>query len=91
MSTVFKTLLDLVYVPKCAICHARLDNSDVGLCSSCKEKYEDEKARYCDFCGMEARICACQPHLMLINGCSDYRKLVFYPKGSKANTVRGIV
>jgi len=91
MRNTLGSLLDLLFVPRCAICRTRLKDSTIGLCSLCYEKYEDEKSKYCDFCGMEAHICACQPHLTLINGCSDYRKLVFYPKGNKQSIVRGIV
>ncbi|MBR5539652.1 MAG: ComF family protein [Clostridia bacterium] len=91
MIRIFKSILDLAFVPKCAICNTRLRDSSKGLCSSCFEKYEDEKAKYCDFCGMEARICACTPHLMMINGCSDYRKLVFYSSDAGRKIARGIV
>ena len=91
MNRVFKSILDLAFVPRCAICNTRLRDSSKGLCSSCLDKYEDEKTKYCDFCGMEARICACIPRLMMINGCSDYRKLVFYGSEASRKVARGIV
>lgn len=91
MYKVFKKLLDLVYVPRCAGCNARMNESGKGICETCFEKYEDAKAKYCDFCGMEARICSCQPQKLLVSGCTDYRKLVFYKTSGEHNVVRGIV
>ncbi len=91
MQKVIKKILDLVYVPRCAVCNSRMNESGKGICKSCFEKYEDAKAKYCDFCGMEARICVCQPQKLLISGCTDYRKLVFYKTSGEHNVIRGIV
>ena len=84
-------VLDLIFVPRCAVCKSRLRYSTVGLCEECYERYEDAKTKYCDFCGMEARICTCVPYFMLINGCTDYRKLAFYTSSGDRNVVRRMV
>lgn len=91
MHKFFKRILNLLYVPKCVNCKTRLYESDKCLCEDCFDKYLDEKEKYCDFCGMAAHMCMCQPHNMMINGCTDYRKLVFYPTGGKRNVIKGIV
>ena len=91
MHKLFKRILNLVYVPTCVNCKTRLYESDRCLCDDCFDKYLDEREKYCDFCGMSAHMCMCQPHNMMINGCVDYRKLVFYPAGKKQNVVRSIV
>ncbi len=91
MHKVFKKILDLVFVPRCAVCGTRMNEAGKGICAACFEKYEEAKASYCDFCGMEAQICNCQPPNLLLSGCTDYRKLVFYKTSSKQSVVRGIV
>lgn len=84
-------LHDYLFVPKCAVCRTRMDRGDTGICERCRFAYEDLKAEYCDFCGMEASICTCMPQNLLMNGCTDYRKLAFYKTGGEANAVRSMV
>ena len=91
MHRVLKKILDLVFVPRCAVCNTRMNEAGKGICESCFEKYEDAKANYCDFCGMEAKICNCQPVNLLLSGCTDYRKLVFYKTSGERSAVRSIV
>lgn len=61
------------------------------LCKRCQSIYEDERAEYCDFCGMEASVCTCIPPNLLINGCFDYRKLVFYKSGGEGSPMRSMI
>ena len=71
-------LLDLLFVPRCASCGARMDKSGDGLCDACRRSYEHAKDEYCDFCGMTAAQCYCMPQNLLQSGCMSYRKLLFY-------------
>jgi len=85
MLKLFDLILDYLFVPKCGGCGTRMDKTENGICKRCRNIYEDERAEYCEFCGMEAAICTCIPPNLLINGCFDYRKLFFY-KSSDENT-----
>ena len=91
MANLIDLFHDYLFVPKCAVCRTRMDRNDIGICERCRFAYEDLKAEYCDFCGMEASICTCMPQNLLMNGCTDYRKLAFYKSGGEANAVRTIV
>ncbi len=91
MHTLIDLLHDYLFVPKCAVCRTRMDETGIGICERCRIAYADLKAEYCDFCGMEASICTCMPQSMLMNGCIGYRKLAFYKTGGEANVVRGMV
>lgn len=82
---------DYLFVPKCAVCHTRMQRTADGICTRCRDAYEDEKAEYCDFCGMEAAICSCMPQNLLMNGCIGYRKLVFYKSGGEPNAVNRMI
>ena len=84
-------IYDYLFVPKCAVCRIRMRHDRIGICERCRFAYEDLKAKYCDFCGMEASICTCIPHSLLINGCTDYRKLAFYSSAGDGDAVRSIV
>ena len=77
-------LLDLLFVPRCAVCGERMDRSVAGICEKCRRSYESAKDTYCDFCGMTADQCYCMPYNLVCSGCMSYRKLLFYKKdGSK--------
>ena len=91
MLRVIDCLLDLIFVPQCAGCGKRMNSSDDGICNKCKTAYTDEQSVYCDFCGMEARICTCIPYNMMLNGCIDYRKLFFYKSSDTDNCMHRIV
>ncbi|MBQ8837107.1 MAG: ComF family protein [Clostridia bacterium] len=80
MRNILSTLHDLIFVPKCGGCHTRMRNLEDGMCTSCHRLYLDEKDEFCDFCGLSASICTCIPQNMMIGGCIDYRKLIFYRK-----------
>lgn len=84
-------LLDYPFVPKCGGCRIRMDKTDTGLCKKCRNIYEDEKAEYCDFCGMEIAICNCVPPNLLVNACYNYRKLVFYKPGGEVTPMRRMI
>lgn len=68
-----------------------MDKRGITLCKVCRDRYEDAKAEYCDFCGMEASICSCVPQLLLMSGCADYRKLAFYKTAGEANAFRSMI
>ncbi len=87
----FDRLLDYPFVPKCGGCRVRMDKTDSGLCKRCRNIYEDARAEYCDFCGMEVAICNCIPPNLLINGCYDYRKLVFYKPSDEETPMRKMI
>lgn len=91
MANLIDLLHDYLFVPKCAVCRTRMDRNGIGICERCRFAYEDLKAEYCDFCGMEASICTCMPQNLLMNGCTDYRKLAFYKSGGETNAVRSMV
>ncbi len=91
MANIIDRLLDYAFVPKCGGCRARMDKAEGGLCKRCKTVYQDERAEYCDFCGMEVSICTCLPNNLLINACYDYRKLVFYKTGDEESIMRNII
>ncbi len=91
MHNIFKTLLDLIHVPRCGGCRARMNNSKDGICEKCKRLYLDEKEEFCDFCGMSASICTCIPKNMMISGCIDYKKLIFYKKGDGVSPIRNMI
>ncbi len=91
MSKWIDTVLDRIFVPKCAVCRTRMDRSGDGICARCRDTYLDLKAEYCDFCGMEASMCTCIPPQLLINGCTEYRKLAFYKSGGEMNAVGKMV
>ena len=79
----FDRLLDLVFVPRCVACGARMEKSGDGLCDACRRSFEHAKDEYCDFCGMTAVQCLCMPQNLLRAGCLSYRKLLFYkPDGT---------
>lgn len=82
---------DYLFVPKCAVCRTRMHRSGIGICERCRFAYEELKAKYCDFCGMEASICTCMPQALLINGCTDYRKLAFYTSAGEGDAVRSMI
>ena len=84
-------LLDYIFVPKCAVCCTRMHSQGTGICKRCHTLYMDRKAEYCDFCGMEASYCTCMPQALLINGCTEYRKLAFYKSGGESDAVRSMV
>lgn len=91
MRTPIDVLHDYLLVPKCCVCRTRMDHGDIGMCAHCRTAYEDLKAEYCDFCGMEASICTCMPQNLFMNGCMDYRKLAFYKSGGEPNAVNKMV
>ena len=91
MAKLIDLLHDYLFVPKCTVCRTRMDRSGIGICERCRFAYEDLKAEYCDFCGMEASVCTCMPQNLLMNGCTDYRKLAFYKNGGETNVVRSMV
>ena len=91
MHKLINGVLDLLFVPKCGGCGVRMDNSDNGLCKKCLRAYDDERAEYCDFCGMEASICSCIPYHLMLNGCIDYRKLIFYKSSAKGSVAHKII
>ncbi len=91
MHKIFERFLDFPFVPKCGGCRCRMDKTDNGLCKRCKTIYEDERAEYCDFCGMEVAICNCIPPNLLVNGCYDYRKLVFYKPSDEKTPMRNMI
>lgn len=84
-------LTDLLFVPKCAGCGQRMDSRGNTLCGACKERYLAAREEYCDFCGMEAALCSCVPQKLLMQGCSDYRKLAFYKPGGEVNAFRNMI
>ncbi len=88
---ILKIIGDYLIVPKCGSCRACMIRTEDGLCKKCRTFYLDAKEDYCDFCGMQVSICRCVPQNMLLAGCIDYRKLVFYKPGSGYNPVRSIV
>ncbi len=91
MLKIIDRIFDYIFVPKCGGCHCRMDRQSVGLCEKCKNVYQDERAEYCDFCGMEAAICRCVPPALLVTGCYDYRKLVFYKKSNGENVMHNMI
>lgn len=91
MRNIFTIIHDFLFVPKCGGCHARLDKTDSGMCKRCNRLYLDEREEFCDFCGMAASICTCIPQNMLINGCIDYRKLIFYRKSASVAPIRSMI
>lgn len=86
----FDRLLDLLFVPRCAVCHARMDASGDGICDKCRRSYESAKDMFCDFCGMTAAQCYCMPYNLVGSGCMSYRKLLFYKKDG-APVVRSMI
>lgn len=91
MRSIFSIIHDLLFVPKCSGCHTRMRNMENSMCERCKRQYLDEKEEYCDFCGMAASICTCIPNNMIVNGCIDYRKLIFYRKAASASPIRSMI
>lgn len=87
----FRSLYDLVFVPKCGGCHKRLTSTSEAICSECKSKYLNEKEEFCDFCGLAVRTCTCIPNNLKVNGCIDFRKLVFYRKEPGAAVIRSMI
>ncbi len=90
MNKFFRSLFDLLHVPRCGGCRSLMDSS-VGICEQCKRLYMNEKDEFCDFCGMSVSICTCVPYNMNINGCIDYRKLVFYRKSEGTAPIRTMI
>lgn len=91
MLKVIDCVLDYLFVPKCAGCGTKMDTRGTGLCKKCMIAYEDEQAEYCDFCGMEAHICGCIPLNMRVNGCIEYRKLIFYKSSSSDSPMHRMI
>lgn len=91
MRKIIDRLVDLVMVPRCSGCHVRMKVRGNTLCAKCQERYEDAKAIYCDFCGMEASLCNCVPQRLLMSGCADYRKLAFYKADKEVTTFRNMM
>ncbi len=87
MLKVFGCLIDLLLVPKCAGCGQRMNRRGNTLCKACLERYNEAKEEYCDFCGLQATLCSCVPHLLWAQGCGDYRKLAFYKTGGEFNAL----
>ena len=83
-------LLDLLFVPRCAVCRVRMDASGDGICDKCRRSYESAKDTFCDFCGMTAAQCYCMPYNLVGSGCMSYRKLLFYKKDG-APVVRSMI
>ena len=82
-------MLDLLFVPKCVACGARMDKSGNGLCAACSRALENAKSDiYCTDCGMEAKLCRCMPMSMMLADCRSYRKLLFYDPSKEPNIVR---
>ena len=82
--------MDCLFVPKCAVCRARLQVFGGGLCEDCRRAYDAARAEYCDACGMEASVCRCMPQNLAANGCISYRKLFFYKPSAEVSVVRGM-
>lgn len=76
----FERLLDLLFVPRCTVCRARMDALGDGICDRCRRSFESAKDTFCDFCGMTAAQCYCMPYNLVGSGCLSYRKLLFYKK-----------
>ena len=91
MLKLFDKIVDYVFVPKCGGCGTRMDKTEIGICKRCKNRYDDERAEYCETCGMEVSICACIPPNLLINGCYDYRKLIFYKSSGEDTPIRRMI
>ena len=84
-------ILDLFFVPKCAGCGERMLHRKTLMCETCRERYLDAKEEFCDFCGLSAPFCTCVPALLIVQGCSDYRKIAFYKTGGEMNAFRNMI
>ncbi|MBR5012156.1 MAG: ComF family protein [Clostridia bacterium] len=68
-----------------------MNSSSNGMCEKCRRLFLDEKDEFCDFCGMSVSICTCIPFNMMVNGCIDYRKLIFYRKNEGTAAIRNMM
>ncbi len=84
-------LADLVYVPRCAVCDARLPfRAPLPLCPICRAQYENEKDAACPVCAGRMSDCFCLPPHLPPCGVRRAVKLVRYRPAEQDASARVI-
>ncbi len=80
---VWQTLLNLLFVPRCAVCGTRLPPSgELPLCPMCRALYENDKEVTCPVCAGRMGDCLCVPRDMPRCGVRRMVKLFRYRPGA---------
>lgn len=62
VSKIASTLVDMLFVPKCASCFTALPDSGQTLCAHCRKRYTAERGAYCHVCKKPHIYCDCRIH-----------------------------
>ncbi len=79
-----KTLMELLFPPKCASCDRLLPFRGIGhapssiLCDDCRAEWEAEMEAHCAFCGERVGHCKCLPETLERAHCLGFYKLLYY-------------
>ena len=85
MTSLFKRLLDLIYVPKCLGCGTILPEADSVLCRHCETRYKLLCHRKCRECGRDLCSCDCTKEGIARMGVWRLGKLCAYLPKEKRN------
>ena len=88
------TLLNFLTVLKCPSCDEIFELGKEGngvLCRNCNSKFEEERQRTCNYCGMSAQNCRCIPKNIKSAGCNTFVKITFYDPNSDGVTEKIIL
>ena len=91
----FRTVLDLLFPPRCGGCGALLPPSLRGeeraLCTECAEEWEREMRLQCPECLADYEECTCQPRALKKAGCTAFVKLAPYGDEPRERVVRHLI
>lgn len=80
----WKTVRSLLFPPRCVSCGSLLDFGGIGeegrraLCPACEPLWREERERPCERCRERVDLCKCQTEELILAGCRELRKLVYY-------------
>lgn len=77
-------LLDLIFVPRCAFCRARLPVGAGALCPECRARYELALSDLCPYCGTHISSCTCSGEYLKREGVPRLIKLFSYHPGEES-------
>lgn len=80
LAQLFKKIIYYISVPKCVLCHDKLDYEDRGLCKKCMVEYQRHKQRDCPHCAHILSECSCSYEQLEAHGIKKFIKLFRYSK-----------
>ncbi len=80
----WKSIRALLFPPRCVSCGSLLaygglgEEKNLALCPACEPLWREERERPCERCRERVDLCKCQTEELILAGCRELRKLVYY-------------